>query len=53
MPRGISVGGPTTVTLAPMRWNASMFERATREWATSPTIQIEAPSIEPTRWRSV
>ena len=22
-----------------------MFERATREWATSPTIQIEAPSI--------
>ncbi len=26
-----------------------MFERATREWATSPTIQIDAPSIPPRR----
>ena len=29
------------------------FERATREWVTSPTIQIEAPSIPPRRSRSV
>jgi hypothetical protein len=53
MPRGISVGGPATVTLAPMRWNASTFERATRECATSPTIQIDEPSIAPRRWHSV
>ncbi len=49
MPRGINVGGPATVTLAPMRWKARMSERATREWATSPTIQMFAPSIEPRR----
>ena len=53
MPRGISVGGPATVTRAPIRWKARMFERATREWATSPTIQIEAPSMLPSRRRSV
>ena len=53
MPRGISVGGPATVTFAPIRWKARTFERATRECATSPTIQIEAPSISPRRRRSV
>ncbi len=53
MPRGISVGGPANVTRAPIFWKARMFERATREWATSPTIQMEAPSIGPTRRRSV
>src|SRR5271154_2904796 len=30
-----------------------MFERATREWATSPTIQMDAPSILPKRSRNV
>ncbi len=30
-----------------------MFERATREWSTSPTIQILTPSSEPSRRRSV
>ena len=53
IPRGISVGGPASVTFAPIRWKAMMFERATREWATSPTIQIDAPSIPPRRRRSV
>ena len=44
MPRGISVGGPQTVTFAPIFWKAWMFERATREWVTSPTIQMLRPS---------
>ena len=39
-PRGISVGGPQTVTCAPIFWKARMFERATRECRTSPTIQM-------------
>ena len=38
--RGISVGGPQTVTLAPIRVKARMSERATRECRTSPTIQM-------------
>ena len=53
MPRGISVGGPASVTFAPIRWKARMFERATRECRTSPTIQIFAPSSAPSRRRSV
>ena len=52
-PRGISVGGPASVTCAPIVWKARMFERATRECRTSPTIQICAPSSEPSRRRSV
>ena len=50
MCRGISVGGAATITLAPMRVKARMLERATRECMTSPTIQIRAPSSEPS-WR--
>ena len=46
IPRGISVGGPQTVTLAPSLVKARMFERATRECRTSPTIQIFAPSSD-------
>ena len=51
--RGISVGGPQTVTSAPMRVKAWMLERATRLCMTSPTIQIAAPSSEPSLRRSV
>ena len=43
IPRGISVGGPQTVTSAPSFVKARMFERATRECMTSPTIQIVQP----------
>ena len=53
IPRGISVGGPQTVTSAPSLVKARMFERATRECRTSPTIQMFAPSSEPSRSRSV
>ena len=53
MPRGISVGGPQTVTSQPIRVKASTFERATRLWSTSPTIQTRTPSSEPTRRFSV
>ena len=49
MSRGISVGGPQTVTLAPSMLKAWMHERATRECRTSPTIQMFAPSISPMR----
>ena len=52
-PRGISVGGPQTVTWAPIFWKARMFERATRECRTSPTIQMLRPSRPPRRVRSV
>ena len=52
-PRGISVGGPQTVTSAPMAPKASTLERATRLCSTSPTIQIRLPSSEPSRCRSV
>ena len=53
MSRGMSVGGPTSVTCAPMLRKARMFERATRECAMSPTIQIERPSMPPSFERSV
>ena len=45
IPRGISGGGPTSVTRAPISASAWMFERATREWRTSPTIATCRPSI--------
>ena len=45
IPRGISGGGPTSVTFAPISANAWMFERATREWRTSPTIATCRPSM--------
>ena len=41
------------VTLAPIFWKAWMFERATRQWVTSPTIQMLRPSSAPSRSRSV
>ena len=47
IPRGISVGGPTSVTRAPHITSAWMSERATREWSTSPTIATCRPSIRP------
>jgi hypothetical protein len=53
IPRGISVGGPQTVTSQPIRVKASTFERATRLWSTSPTIQTFSPSSDPARRFSV
>src|SRR5438067_4825850 len=47
MPRGIKVGGPQTVTSQPIFVKARMFERATRECKTSPTIQSLSPSSAP------
>src|SRR5215213_3951912 len=47
IPRGISDGGPTSVTRAPISARAWMFDRATREWRTSPTIATWRPSIFP------
>src|SRR2546428_85605 len=47
IPRGISGGGPTSVTCAPINTSAWMFERATRECRTSPTIATCSPSIRP------
>ena len=47
IPRGRSGGGPTSVTRAPSRISAWMFERATREWRTSPTIATWSPSMRP------
>ena len=41
------------MTVAPICVNARMFERATREWSTSPTIQMLAPSSDPSRRRRV
>ena len=35
------------------RWKAIRFERATRLWRTSPTIQIRTPSRSPRRRRNV
>ena len=52
-PRGMSVGGPQSVTSAPISLNASAHERATRLCRTSPTIQILLPSRSPSRPRSV
>ncbi len=53
MPRGMSVGGPQTVTWQPMRVKARMPDRATRLCSTSPTIQTRSPSSAPTLRRSV
>src|SRR6266511_1236527 len=47
IPRGISDGGPTSVTRAPISASAWMFERATRECRTSPTIATCRPSMRP------
>src|SRR5919206_391088 len=49
IPRGRSAGGPTSVTRAPISTSAWTFERATREWRTSPTIATCSPSM---RWNS-
>ncbi len=51
--RGISPGGPISVTRMPQRANAIMFERATRECMTSPTIATCRPSRWPTALRIV
>jgi hypothetical protein len=53
MSRGISVGGPTSVTRAPISSRPWMFERATREWATSPTIATCSDSSVPRAVRIV
>ena len=37
------MGGATSVTSAPKAANASTFERATRLWATSPTMATRSP----------
>src|ERR687888_208840 len=47
IPRGRSAGGPTSVTRAPISTSACTFERATREWRTSPTIATCRPSMRP------
>ena len=47
IPLGISVGGPTRVTRAPQSTSACTFERATREWSTSPTMATWRPSSRP------
>jgi hypothetical protein len=46
MPRGISVSGATRRTRAPSLARHRMLERATREWAMSPTIATSRPAIE-------
>jgi hypothetical protein len=51
--RGISVGGPTRVTFAPISRSPWMFERATREWATSPTMATCSESSDPRAARIV
>ena len=53
IPRGISGGGPTSVTWAPISVSAWMFERATRECATSPTMATCRPSMRPSSLRIV
>ncbi len=50
---GISVGGPTSVTSAPIFTRPKLRERATRECMTSPTIATRRPSIRPNRSRIV
>ena len=44
IPRGSSVGGPTSVVCAPTSASAWISERATRLWRTSPTIATCSPS---------
>ena len=46
--RGIRVGGAIRLTSAPIIWKPRMPERATREWATSPTKAMCRPSSGPT-----
>ena len=46
-------GGPATRTRAPSVSRQWMFERATREWTTSPTIVSSTPSRLPNASRSV
>ena len=53
IPRGMSVGGPQTVTSQPIRLKARIPDRATRLCMTSPTIQSLSPSSEPARRLSV
>ena len=53
MPSGIMVGGPETVTLAPILVSPMILERATRLWAISPIIATFNPSIRPFRCRIV
>src|SRR3989304_106913 len=47
MPGGSIVGGPATVTSAPIFVKPYMFDLATREWVMSPIIEILMPSIPP------
>ena len=42
-PTGSSVGGATNVTCAPSLVSNKTFDRATREWSTSPTIATRNP----------
>ena len=53
MPRGISDGGPISVTCAPQASSSAMLERATRECSTSPTIATCTPSTRPSAARIV
>ena len=53
MPRGISGGGPTSVTSMPISRKPAMLERATRECSTSPTIATCTPSSRPSASRMV
>ncbi len=50
---GISVGGPTSVTSAPILTSANESDRPTRECSTSPTIATRSPSSRPSRSRIV
>ena len=47
IPAGSIVGGPATVTSAPIFVKPYIFERATRECVMSPIIETFSPSIVP------
>ena len=47
------MGGPTSVTSAPIRASENVRDRATRECMTSPTITVRRPSIRPSFSRIV
>ena len=53
MPLGTRVGGPQRITLAPSLVRPQMLERATREWAMSPSRPTVRPSIRPLARRIV
>ena len=53
MPLGTRVGGPQRITWAPSLVRPQMFERATREWAMSPSRPTVRPSIRPLARRIV